>query len=616
MSDKSPPTSPGLGPQQKTSRHSSSSSSSTAPGVRSSNPNISCTPHTPYPNLDQQQMARQSSTQAAKSSKPPTPKPNSPPKNSQPNTPNLSAKTSNPNSAAQTRKPKKPNNAAKNSNSNTPKPNSATKHSKPNSPNHATQTTNPNSPNHATQTTNPNSPNHATQTTNPNSPNHATQTTNPNSPNHATQTTNPNTPKSNSAPNSSNPNTPNATTAQNGNPTPPASAPSGPPPLPSKTHTQDLNYMHRPPRIMPNYGRRQWQQSRLLPKTCIGRVLLYDNVMQQQMLDVKVSGLLSAQRKMGKIMDMHRNSFLLTRMQKQRHVADTVLHVDDVMPEHVTPPRMNTTIIALSHAGTPRFERNPPSEKPQEQDTAETKHTHTEEKTPGDEKTVADPASEKGAKEKMAENGEETDCVSPLPPPLPAVPQDRYGASTSFGFALQNPQTSDTRAAHTAAAYRQHQGRGERGGGGGHNTHTNSHTLPEIHVTSGQPAHAVKMVLHVDSNKQGLTRLFHSYPQPAQHAKKGAGKGKGKGKLAKNGVFDNRTVEDTRYRRLEKLLVRIEPPNEGYLELSPSFHTPRRAMTFTRPNSFRSSIFRRRRSGSARSNLSSSSGGRVVLSSL
>ena len=80
------------------------------------------------------------------------------------------------------------------------------------------------------------------------------------------------------------------------------------PPPPPK-HTNDLNYMHRPPRIVPNYGKKH---RGMLPKSNISRVLLYDNVTQQQMLDVKISHLRAEQRKTGRLMDMHRKSVALS----------------------------------------------------------------------------------------------------------------------------------------------------------------------------------------------------------------------------------------------------------------------------------------------------------------
>ena len=68
--------------------------------------------------------------------------------------------------------------------------------------------------------------------------------------------------------------------------------------------TPDPSYMHRPPRIVPNYGKKK--RNGPLPKSSISRVLLYDNVTQQQMLDVKLGYLHTEQRKAGRLMDMHK----------------------------------------------------------------------------------------------------------------------------------------------------------------------------------------------------------------------------------------------------------------------------------------------------------------------
>lgn len=71
----------------------------------------------------------------------------------------------------------------------------------------------------------------------------------------------------------------------------------------SVKHTAALTYMHRPPRIMPNYGRKT---RGTLPKSNVSRVLLYDNVTQQQMLQVKISHLHVEKRKAGHLLDLHR----------------------------------------------------------------------------------------------------------------------------------------------------------------------------------------------------------------------------------------------------------------------------------------------------------------------
>ncbi|XP_046552475.1 uncharacterized protein LOC124262086 [Haliotis rubra] len=86
-----------------------------------------------------------------------------------------------------------------------------------------------------------------------------------------------------------------------------------------KLRRMDLNYMHRPPRIVPNYGKKTMS---VLPKSSVSRVLLYDNVTQQQMLDVKLSHIKTEQQKTSRLLDLHRKSFLIRRLMKQQHAQD------------------------------------------------------------------------------------------------------------------------------------------------------------------------------------------------------------------------------------------------------------------------------------------------------
>ncbi|XP_046367666.1 uncharacterized protein LOC124142944 isoform X1 [Haliotis rufescens] len=86
-----------------------------------------------------------------------------------------------------------------------------------------------------------------------------------------------------------------------------------------KMRRMDLNYMHRPPRIVPNYGKKSLS---VLPKSSVSRVLLYDNVTQQQMLDVKLSHIKTEQQKTTRLLDLHRKSFLIRRLMKQQHAQD------------------------------------------------------------------------------------------------------------------------------------------------------------------------------------------------------------------------------------------------------------------------------------------------------
>ncbi|BFZ04173.1 hypothetical protein BsWGS_07212 [Bradybaena similaris] len=81
--------------------------------------------------------------------------------------------------------------------------------------------------------------------------------------------------------------------------------------LPSK-----LTYMQRPPTILPNYGKK-WKHGRML-KTNLPRVLLYDNVTQQTMLNAQISYIQSQRQKCRRHLEMNIKSFLLWKERKQK----------------------------------------------------------------------------------------------------------------------------------------------------------------------------------------------------------------------------------------------------------------------------------------------------------
>ncbi|GFN93829.1 hypothetical protein PoB_002033500 [Plakobranchus ocellatus] len=97
---------------------------------------------------------------------------------------------------------------------------------------------------------------------------------------------------------------------------------------PPRRNTIDLNYMHRPPTILPNYGKRKGV---LKLKTNIPRVLLFDNVTQQTMLEVELSGLQSQRHKADRELSMQARSFMLRRQFKERYLKNLtkVFHDDD-----------------------------------------------------------------------------------------------------------------------------------------------------------------------------------------------------------------------------------------------------------------------------------------------
>ncbi|XP_052800148.1 uncharacterized protein LOC128231403 isoform X1 [Mya arenaria] len=79
----------------------------------------------------------------------------------------------------------------------------------------------------------------------------------------------------------------------------------------------NVKYMHRPPRIPPNYGS---QRRSLLPKSKVSRVLLYDNATQEHMLDIKLANIKIEKERISRIINLHKKSFSSRMMKKQLHM--------------------------------------------------------------------------------------------------------------------------------------------------------------------------------------------------------------------------------------------------------------------------------------------------------
>ncbi|OWF50650.1 uncharacterized protein LOC110450158 [Mizuhopecten yessoensis] len=102
-----------------------------------------------------------------------------------------------------------------------------------------------------------------------------------------------------------------------------------------------LSYMHGPPRIMPNYGNKRRS---LLPKTKVSRVLLYDNITQQQMLDVKLSHIKLEKNRTTRLLDLHKRSFLLRQQKRQQQMQQ----VGVVLPEIDHPNKKQDILTRLT----------------------------------------------------------------------------------------------------------------------------------------------------------------------------------------------------------------------------------------------------------------------------
>ncbi|ESO97463.1 hypothetical protein LOTGIDRAFT_159495 [Lottia gigantea] len=93
----------------------------------------------------------------------------------------------------------------------------------------------------------------------------------------------------------------------------------------------NMNYLQHPPRIKPNYGKKKVQ---ILPKTNVTRVLLYDNMTQQQMLDVKLANIRIEKHRTIRMMDLHTRSFAMQRMKKMRRMFKT--EIDNLNKKNMT----------------------------------------------------------------------------------------------------------------------------------------------------------------------------------------------------------------------------------------------------------------------------------------
>ncbi|KAH3883736.1 hypothetical protein DPMN_007703 [Dreissena polymorpha] len=79
----------------------------------------------------------------------------------------------------------------------------------------------------------------------------------------------------------------------------------------------NIKYMHRPPRIAPNYGN---QRRSILPKSKLSRVLLYDNATQEHMLDIKLANIRIEKERISRIIDLNQKSFLSRMMKRHGHM--------------------------------------------------------------------------------------------------------------------------------------------------------------------------------------------------------------------------------------------------------------------------------------------------------
>ena len=106
--------------------------------------------------------------------------------------------------------------------------------------------------------------------------------------------------------------------------------------------SKNLSYLNKPPSIPPNYGRKHYSVCYIL-KSKISRVLLYDNITQQRMLDRRLNLLGGEQRRVMQLHDYHKKSFENQRNLKHKRLAfqarlpvHQIEETKPVQPEGVT----------------------------------------------------------------------------------------------------------------------------------------------------------------------------------------------------------------------------------------------------------------------------------------
>ncbi|XP_025087089.1 uncharacterized protein LOC112559851 [Pomacea canaliculata] len=250
-----------------------------------------------------------------------------------------------------------------------------------------------------------------------------------------------------------------------------------------------MTYMHRPPRIMPNYGRKT---RGALPKSNVSRVLLYDNVTQQQMLQVKISHLHVEKRKAGHLLDLHRKSFIIRRLQTQKHVGENPerhtyhLHLRKEPQLSFTHAKASSLCLDAHNSGADRPEV-----------TSFTKHDDISVET--EEKLRQHPDLRK-----LAQKDEE--CSSHRGLPVSAVSQDHQ--TSGNGVLRKSPD-------HAHHVKRRNQAHGfqslQRDDAG-------TIKLPDISrrfaAASGETGSVGHVLLTSDSSSYGVTRVLHTFPAP------------------------------------------------------------------------------------------------------
>ncbi|CAL1528311.1 unnamed protein product [Lymnaea stagnalis] len=354
----------------------------------------------------------------------------------------------------------------------------------------------------------------------------------------------------------------------------------------------DLSYMHRPPRIMPNYGKKFKDVVRL--KTSMHKVLLYDNATEQSVLEVQLSGLASQCSRAKRELDLQKKSFVLRKQFKDKALKKlTKVHHGQDYHEFEQEYYGYTSDGADDHQDRDHPYNYKTGSLPNIRETNKTvtgnSYTGKNKLRKRRARLLKDGELERLSRSldlpRQQEEDNETNLLPSidisLPVSLTGTGSNDLGAAEDFtprrrvGFSYQRGPKGMTQIFHTLPR----------------STHNTAEPVSEKPESATDDVSAISNgVNHLDeisavneANQPEILGVVAEHENTETLEVETAPTHPDvfdSSRPAKDQPFNvDRPLLDVRFALLQKSLVRQDPPNEGFLELSPSF---------TRPPPFRS----------------------------
>ncbi|XP_055900844.1 uncharacterized protein LOC106070433 [Biomphalaria glabrata] len=331
-----------------------------------------------------------------------------------------------------------------------------------------------------------------------------------------------------------------------------------------KRLSSDLSYMHRPPRIAPNYGRKYKEALRL--KTKLPRVLLYDNVTEQTVLDVQLSGIVSQRSKAKRELELQKKSFILRKQFKDKALKKlTKVHhgkdYEQFELEYYGYLSEGNNDVDGSYTKLPKAGSLPDI---RVTNGHASKNRKTMTKRRGNVRTNSDNAL-------LTKSFEETDDSAPvvLPPIDDALLHAASYEVTNAENSLSEPKSAEPTSAHELNPTRRIGYSYDKGREG---TTRIFHTMSRGNSDVTQDAIAAITNANQPDDTNEQLGIDTEQPTLTETNKPASVHEVGESTSAKVKTFNvSHPVLDIRFELLQKVLIRQDPPNEGFLELSPSF---------------------------------------------